>query len=89
MDREESDYNYQVTTGGRAYGKSFFQSEIKQAYINGINDELKEKEKLIKYLEDKIIDLNNLDKSNTCYFYRGKKEVYQDILKRMKNDKYD
>lgn len=48
------DNNYQVTTSGRSYGKTFFQNRIRQAYKSGLDAGFIEKYKLIKYLEDKI-----------------------------------
>lgn len=89
MNKIEPDYNYQVIASGRSNGKTFFQNRIKQAYKSGMDDGFIEKQKLIKYLEDKI---NNQDIENETEYGHardvGMYFAYQDILERVKSGKY-
>lgn len=91
--------NKEILCGGRSYGKVFFQNRIKQAYEAGKKVEFREKENLIKYLEDKIKffedKINKLNIPNVyihfdiAEMYRDKIKIYQDILERVKSGKYD
>ncbi len=86
----ESNYNYQVTTGGRGYGKTFFENRIRQAYKSGIDVGFIEKHRLIKYLEDKINEprIGDCD-CLTDKMFETEKRVYQDILEKVKSGKYE
>lgn len=84
------DNNYQVTTSGRSYGKTFFQNRIRQAYKSGLDDGFIEKQKLIKYLEDKIKEtrIGGCD-CLTDKMVETEKRVYKDILEKLRSGKYE
>lgn len=89
----ESNYNYQVTTGGRGYGKTFFENRIRQAYKSGIDVGFIGKHKLIKYLEEEY-RLNNEEWKDAKsrddeMFYFGKLKAISSILEKVKSDKYE
>lgn len=86
--------NKEFLCGGRSYGKTFFQNRIKQAYENGKQDGFREKENLIKYLEDKIKEykdmcIGRLYSSRTRIECGVQIKACQGILERIKSGKYD
>lgn len=96
MNKIEPDYNYQVTTSGRGYGKTFFQNRIKQAYKSGKEESFRERDNLIKYLEEKIqrlkdecASLGHIIDKDTMQKFDLQINVYQDILERLKSGKYE
>ncbi len=98
LNKIETDYNYQITTSGRSYSRTFFQNRIKQAYRSGKEEGFRDKDNLIKYLEDMIKhttktahlpelydDCTDEIQQNMWWVVKTRK----DILERVKSGKYD
>lgn len=76
-----ADYNYQVTTGGRGYGKTYLDNKTICLSDKKINVGFKEKENLIKYLESLLTGKDVIDN----FIVIGVK----DLLERIKSGKYE